>query len=1377
MRDAPRRFLILPGLVLVTAAACGTSEAGDVTRLSDAQTGASPPLPGAYTLFEADPVRPVAVLEESGWVAVANTADDSLQFFEPTPSSLRARGALKVGLRPVAVAVVQESASRAQLWVVNHLSDSVSVVDLDLDTGRADVIDTLYVGDEPRDIVVASDSAGQRRVFVATAHRGQHHPRASARLATDLVTPPAEKQDRGLADVQIFDPAARAAPPSVVNLFSDKPRALAVADGVVYAASFLSGNRTTAIPARTVTARGLLSLAAVLASDAQGKPIEQGDELLLAPGMAGQATIEGGQPAVAGQGRCLAHPGDADDDFPLQRLCVETDAQQRVQRVLVQRKGALTPSCQCTSGDGTLQPTTGVIVQFFDSAAACGEAFTTFPDGSQGCWLDAAPGGVRSPASAAARQSPPMAWNQQLKFSLPDQDVFAIGVDDLELREAFSGVGTILFGLAVQPRTGKLFVTNTDAHNLTRFEGHGQSSSTSVIGHLHESRITVIDPQHAPDMPLVQPVHLNTHIDYGRCCDKDPEENQKSFAFPTAAAFSADGERLFFSALGSDKVGIVKAAALRAGFDQDQARAQGELREIFLGDDVSQPSGPVGLALDAHRDRLYVKTLFDNQLVVIDAGQERITGRVSLPSPEPESITRGRSILYNARLTSAHGDSACASCHIFGDLDGLSWDLGNPDTETVRNPGPFALGTEIDADFRSNKGPMSTQTLRGLANHGPLHWRGDRTRHFQDQPGEQPDQGSLDEFNSFTEFDVAITGLNGNDQPLDPEVFREFADFALQLTLPPNPIRSLDDSLTPDQAAARALYFGCSSLSDEQLAARTCNGTDGELVEIDAATHDCVCARNGLVDTLHDLPAVQAFTELFRGALANEALRSRLEALASDVSALPPDRQAPIAQAAASFSRGVAELLVADATPAEQGLLSEDLAGALSSSSQGLLEVLDASAVNDTSIRDEIAALLLAVIPMGALPPEISRDANGLVQVFETVAEVAAISELAREDEAARGTGGFRNLLNGCDWTAESACNLRVTDGAHTCQGCHRLDPKGNAEFGVAHPGFFGTDGEYSFEGESQVFKIPQLRNAYQKTGMFGAPPDPFFLQESVLGPRSGGWFSPDTVYTGPQVRGFGFFHDGVADTLQRFHGARAFVRGEGNADALDPFLPRAEKQPACIQRFRHAPISVLGSAPERLRPVLGLCVESGPLPESCFGDPGAEECRSVLAAAEQALALPGLADGFANGVLPVCFQLGSMLEGGSAQGDCYPSGLVERAQLESFMLAFDTNLKPMVGQQLTLAEGSYDDPRLVPLLAAASRGDCDLSLQQRADGFVLTRPIAGDPGSSLLLDATGKTLPLWQIAGHTGELTWTCQPPAPERAEARRAAFSRAAR
>src|SRR5690606_33269383 len=140
-----------------------------------------------------------------------------------------------------------------------------------------------------------------------------------------------------------------------------------------------------------------------------------------------------------------------------------------------------------------------------------------------------------------------------------------------------------------------------------------------------------------------------------------------------------------------------------------------------------------------------------------------VLARVALPTPEPPSITRGRPVLYDARRTSSHGDSACASCHVFGDLDGLAWDLGDPDNPSTKNPGPlaqgaavfglsglvrdpfsaFITGRRIVEDFRSNKGPMTTQTLRGLANHGAQHWRGDRTRRFQETAGAQPDPGSL----------------------------------------------------------------------------------------------------------------------------------------------------------------------------------------------------------------------------------------------------------------------------------------------------------------------------------------------------------------------------------------------------------------------------------------------------------------------------------------------------------------------------------------------------------------------------------------------------------------------------------------------------------
>jgi len=74
-----------------------------------------------------------------------------------------------------------------------------------------------------------------------------------------------------------------------------------------------------------------------------------------------------------------------------------------------------------------------------------------------------------------------------------------------------------------------------------------------------------------------------------------------------------------------------------------------------------------------------------------------------------------------------------------------------------------------------------------------------------------------------------------------------------------------------------------------------------------------------------------------------------------------------------------------------------------------------------------------------------------------------------------------------------------------SCNGCHVLDPAS---------GYFGTDGESSFENLPQTMKVPQLRNLYDKIGMFGAPDVP------NVNPLN-------TPAQGAQVRGTGFEHDG----------------------------------------------------------------------------------------------------------------------------------------------------------------------------------------------------------------------------------------------------------
>jgi hypothetical protein len=141
------------------------------------------------------------------------------------------------------------------------------------------------------------------------------------------------------------------------------------------------------------------------------------------------------------------------------------------------------------------------------------------------------------------------------------------------------------------------------------------------------------------------------------------------------------------------------------------------------------------------------------------------------------------------------------------------------------NPGPF-LGPLINLfthqpipeEFHPMKGPTTTQSLRGMLNAGPMHWRGDRTA-GNDEPTVQPDGGSFNERANFEKFQAGFTDLLGRSTFISDADMQAFADFILQVTYPPNPIRALDNSLTTAQAAGRGHFFNV--IRD---GTNTCNG-------------------------------------------------------------------------------------------------------------------------------------------------------------------------------------------------------------------------------------------------------------------------------------------------------------------------------------------------------------------------------------------------------------------------------------------------------------------------------------------------------------------------------------------------------------------------
>ncbi|SFR41465.1 40-residue YVTN family beta-propeller repeat-containing protein [Marinobacter daqiaonensis] len=413
------------------------------------------------------------------------------------------------------------------------------------------------------------------------------------------------------------------------------------------------------------------------------------------------------------------------------------------------------------AADGTDQPRTGLIVKF---------------DGRN--WVD---------NGDPVRGESARTWNDLVKLELPDNDVFEIDASGSVPRvtSRTTGVGTTLFNLAVNPRSGKVYVSNQEANNLTRFEGPGLNSTT-VNGNFVQSRITVVDGTSA------QPRHLNKHIDYSTRLGT-ASERQRAVAIPLQMAVSSDGEKLFMASMGANKLVRYDTGALESDSFQPDTNDQ-----LVVGG-----GGATGVVLDEARGRAFVTTRFDNGVSVVDVdGTMNELAHVTMHNPEPQKVVEGRRFLYDATYTSSRGDSSCAGCHTFGDMDHLSWDLGNPDIASEDNPNQYnenvpAFGRNLT--FHAMKGPMATQSLRGLKGNGPMHWRGDRT-------GENRARGETLEMAAFKEFNEAFRGLLRRDSELTEAEMTSFAEFALELTYPPNPIAALDNSLSPQLQEAMEIY-------------------------------------------------------------------------------------------------------------------------------------------------------------------------------------------------------------------------------------------------------------------------------------------------------------------------------------------------------------------------------------------------------------------------------------------------------------------------------------------------------------------------------------------------------------------------------------------
>jgi YVTN family beta-propeller protein len=167
-----------------------------------------------FVHFESGHVRPEVMTPAGTRLLVVNTPDGYLRVFNITGTHPVKVDDIPVGLEPISVNCASDSIA----WVVNQLSDDVSVVNLNTLHVKA----TLRVGDEPGDVVFANGHA-----YVSVG---------------------------GEDAVKVYDPVTLALQ-ATIPINGRSPRALAkrLDDSFVYVASFLGGNKVTVLGPEDVT--------------------------------------------------------------------------------------------------------------------------------------------------------------------------------------------------------------------------------------------------------------------------------------------------------------------------------------------------------------------------------------------------------------------------------------------------------------------------------------------------------------------------------------------------------------------------------------------------------------------------------------------------------------------------------------------------------------------------------------------------------------------------------------------------------------------------------------------------------------------------------------------------------------------------------------------------------------------------------------------------------------------------------------------------------------------------------------------------------------------------------------------------------------------
>jgi YVTN family beta-propeller protein len=274
--------------------------------------------------------------------------------------------------------------------------------------------------------------------------------------------------------------------------------------------------------------------------------------------------------------------------------------------------------------------------------------------------------------------------NIVIDAQVPDRDLFVYDTATNQEIATVSGIGTLLYGLAVDAN-GRAFIAQTDARNAVN-GNHGEVLAT-LQNRMFDNELAAVTCTSA-GCGGVTSVNL----------EPGGTTHANSLATPYGIALSGGGSTLLMTAAGASRIASFSTSLAGGALDTLDVGA------IPRGVALYSPSGATGTA--------YVLNSLDNSVWQVALGANGALTHMASVSvgrdPTPLAVRRG-AIAFNDAFASSSGNFSCGSCHPDANVDQLLWRIGGECS---------AIGCGGGDE------PRTTMPIRGLANTVPLHWDG-----------------------------------------------------------------------------------------------------------------------------------------------------------------------------------------------------------------------------------------------------------------------------------------------------------------------------------------------------------------------------------------------------------------------------------------------------------------------------------------------------------------------------------------------------------------------------------------------------------------------------------------------------------------------------